>query len=195
MGDFDAILNKYGASLSSADLLYTELFHLGEHFIQCTGEYRRTVNDEFLGNPMIYINDQANYKGKMKRYILLEDTLLDQLHEAKQQPSNLINTISYYGRKKDKEHADRCFGLIFDIDSIDEKALNNFLYGMSNNIYPCPNYLVISKSGKGMHLYYTFEEPVRLFPKIKVQLKELKYTLIRQLWNPHTSNEIGRAHV
>lgn len=186
---FDEILYSYNAKLSTADSLYSDLFRIGEHFIQRKGEYRSGQNPEYKGNPMIYVNDGEDYTGKMKRYILLEDTLLQQLHVAQQCPSNLVNAVSYFGRKKDKEHADRCFGLIFDIDGIDEGTLLNFVHGCHNDIYPCPNYLVISKSGKGMHLYYIFDEPIRLFPKIKIQLKELKYNLIRKMWNPYTSRD------
>lgn len=182
------ILYDYDAVDSTPDELYTELFHLGSGYIQKKGEYR-TGTKNFKGNPMIYVNDEEDYQGKMKRYILLEDTLLDQIAEAQKMPSNLINAVSYYGRKKDKEHADRCFGLVFDIDGIDEKKMHNFIHGCHNDIYPCPNFIVISKSGKGMHLYYIFDEPVRLFPKIKIQLKSLKYNLVKMMWNMYTSNE------
>lgn len=183
------ILYEYGAVDSTPDELYTELFHLGKGYIQKKGEYRQGTTD-FKGNPMIYVNDKEKYQGKMKRYILLEDTLLEQLAEARKKPSNLMNPISYYGRKKDKEHADRCFGFIFDIDGIDDSKMHNFIHGCHNyDIYPCPNFIVISKSGKGMHLYYIFDEPVKLFPKTKIQLKSLKYNLIRRMWNMYTSNE------
>ena len=180
-------IQENGGQRSDPDELYTDLFHLGEHLLQRTGEYR-SKGDPWKGNPMIYINDGENYSGKMKRYILLEDTFLDQIHEAQKQPSNLLNAISYFGKKKSKEHADRCFGLLFDIDDIDEDKLVNFFYGMSTGFYPRPNYIVISKSGKGMHLYYILEKPLSLFPKIKIQLKELKYELTKMFWNPTTSN-------
>lgn len=186
----EGVVVEYGGKAATPDELYTELFHIGEHYIQRTGEYRAEGSKDFKGNPMIYVNDDEKYKGKMKRYILLEDTLLEQLEEARQMPSNLLNAVSYYGRKKDKEHADRCFGLIFDIDKITPKTLNAFLHGCFNfDIYPLPNYLVFSKSGHGMHLYYIFDEPLRLYPKIKTQLKTMKYELIRKLWNPYTSTE------
>lgn len=185
--DYLHLLAEYGAVPSDPDELYTDLFKIGGGYIQKTGEIRGQNSVAFKGNPIIYVNDGEQYTGKMKRYILLEDTFLDQIHQAQRAPSNLINTISYYGRKKDKEHSDRCFGLIFDIDDVGESQLSAYLYGMSNDIYPCPNYIVTSKSGRGIHLYYVFDEPVRLFPKVKVQLKELKYSLIRRMWNPHTS--------
>lgn len=184
------ILLKYNIERSSADELYTRLFHIGEGYIQKQGEYRDQGSTDFKGNPIIYVNDRADYKGDMRRYIGLEDTLISQLHQAQNEPSNLLNAISYYGRKKDKEYGDRCFGLIFDIDDIDDVTLNRFLHGCFSeyHIYPLPNFLVVSRSGHGMHLYYIFDEPVRLFPKTKIQLKTLKYTMTKWLWNPYTSN-------
>ena len=184
------ILVKYGARKSTPDELYTRLFHIGAHYILRQGEYRAEGSEDFKVNPIVYINDRENYKGKMKRYILLEDTFLEQLREARKEPSNLLNAVSYYGRKKDKEHADRCFGLIFDIDDVDDVTLNRFLYGCQDEhrVYPTPNFLVVSRSGRGVHLYYIFDEPVRLYPKIKVQLKSLKYGMTKWLWNQYTSN-------
>ena len=180
------MLLQYSCTLSDPDELYTDLFWLGDHLIQREGEYRSETG-EYKGNPMLYVNDAEKYEGQMKRYILLEDTFLDQLHEAQTYPSNLINGVTYFGKKKDKEHGDKCFGLIFDLDNLDDVKAENFLYAMQQKIYPDPNYIVTSKSGRGLHLYYLFDEPLRLYPKIKVQLKELKYALTRLIWNPYTS--------
>ncbi len=182
------IFREYGAVLSTPTELYTDLFRIGEGYIQKAGEYR--VGKEFKGNPMIYINSGEDFSGTMRRYILLEDTFFDWIKKAQENPSNLLNAVTYFGRKKDKEHSDRCFGLIFDIDKVTDSNLNNFLHGMRfADFYPCPNYAVISKSGKGMHLYYLFDEPLRLFPMTKVQLKEIKYQLTRRLWNQYTSKD------
>ena len=35
-----------------------------------------------------------------------------------------------------------------------------------------PTFLVLS--GNGLHLYYVFEEPIDLYPNIKIQLKKPK---------------------
>lgn len=185
------ILAQYNAVKSTPDELYTELFQIGKHYIQRQGEYRAKRSNDFKGNPIVYVNDGDLYDGKMRRYILLEDTLLEQVHKAMAQPSNLLNAVSYYGRKKDKEHADKCFGLVFDIDGVDDITLNRFLYGCQeeHGVYPMPNYLVISRSGEGMHLYYFFNDPVRLYPNTKVQLKSLKHGMTTWLWNQYTSND------
>lgn len=42
-------------------------------------------------------------------------------------------------------------------------------------------------SGTGLHLYYLLDQPVPMYPKNQLYLKELKYALIRQIWNRFTS--------
>lgn len=42
-------------------------------------------------------------------------------------------------------------------------------------------------SGTGLHLYYLLDQPVPMYPKNHLYLKELKYALIRQIWNRFTS--------
>lgn len=186
----ESLLSSYACKEVSPLDLYKSLFCIGDGYIQSKGEYREKGSSNFKGNPIVYFSEQANYKGQLKRNILLEDTFEEQLKEIQKYPSNLLNACTYYGKKKDKEHADRCFGLIFDIDDIDEITLNRFLFGatIKEGIYPTPNYIVLSKGGHGMHLYYLFEEPIRLFPKIKIQLKSLKHDMTRWIWNPLVSN-------
>ena len=43
-----------------------------------------------------------------------------------------------------------------------------------------PTFIVLS--GTGLHIYYVFQEPVDLYPNIKVQLKSLKYDLTFRMW-------------
>ena len=80
------------------------------------------------------------------------------------------------------------YAMIFDIDGITDETLNNFLSGAYvSEAYPVPNYVVLS--GHNIHLYYRFESPIALYPNIKLQLKELKYSLTGKLWNRYTSTE------
>lgn len=180
------VIEEYGGRLSSADELYAALFRLGEHEIEQTSGPRAKTT--YKGNPIIYLNDKVNFSGSWKRYILLEDTALDQIHEAQKCPSNLLNGCTYYGKKKESRRMDKCFGLIFDLDDVDERCITNLLFQCRNGICAMPNYIVISKSGKGVHLYYTFDRPLRMYPNIKVELKELKYTMTKYIWNDYTSN-------
>lgn len=78
------------------------------------------------------------------------------------------------------------FAMIFDLDGVTDKTLNAFLNGAYEvDAYPVPNYVILS--GHGVHLYYLFEDPIPLYPNIKLQLKEFKYALTDRLWNAYTS--------
>ncbi len=45
---------------------------------------------------------------------------------------------------------------------------------------PMPTFLVLS--GTGLHIYYVFQQPIDLYPNIKIQLKSLKYDLTFRMW-------------
>lgn len=68
--------------------------------------------------------------------------------------------------------------LVFDLDSVGvDEVLTLFLrMGKEPGLrrLPQPTFLVMS--GTGLHIYYVFDEPIELFPNIKLQLKRLKYT-------------------
>lgn len=46
---------------------------------------------------------------------------------------------------------------------------------------PMPTYLVAS--GKGLYVYYLFDQPIELYPFIKAQLKALKHDLTYKMWD------------
>jgi hypothetical protein len=76
--------------------------------------------------------------------------------------------------------------LIFDLDNVDEDCLKNVIHRFENfdytQIRSIPKPTFIALSGGGIHLYYVFEEPIELFPNIKLQLKKLKYDLTFRIW-------------
>ena len=45
----------------------------------------------------------------------------------------------------------------------------------------------VVNSGTGLHLYYVLQEPIPMYPHNQKCLKELKYSLTRQIWNRYTS--------
>ncbi len=185
--DLTEVVKDYGGRAATAEELYTRLFRIGDGFIEsAVGKNAPTT---FKGNPILYLNDDENYLGKFHRYIWLEDTFIEQLHEAQRAPSNLINACSYYGKKKDSQRMDKCYGLIFDLDSVDEKKIAALFFQARNKANPMPNYIVVSKSGRGVHLYYLFDEPLRMYPNYKSQLKSLKYELTIRIWNYYTSHD------
>ena len=101
---------------------------------------------------------------------------------------SLVNGLTYFGRKNTIQNASKMYAMIFDLDGTTETTLNNFLSGAyAAEAYPVPNYIALS--GHNVHLYYRFEEPISLYPNIKLQLKELKYSLTGKMWNRYTSTE------
>lgn len=178
------ILAKWGGVEVSAMHVYTDMFRLGENEIQRKGE----ESGLYKANPIAYWRNVGEVKGNYR--IMLDDTFEETLKELQEADFAIINGISYFGRKNVQEHASKMYAMIFDIDGMTDKSLNAFLNGAfakEYDIYPIPNYVILS--GHGVHLYYIFEYPVPLYPNIKLQLKALKYALIERMWNMYTSTE------
>lgn len=181
------ILVKWGACEVSPMEVYTDMFKLGEGYIQRSDE----EPGEFKANPLVYYKNNSAVSGHYR--ILFEDTFAETLQEAQNADFSLLNGITYFGRKNVQEHASKAFALIFDLDGVTDATLNAFLSGSINGgAYPVPNYVALS--GHGVHLYYLFEEPVPLYPYLKIQLKELKYALTEKIWNRYTSTEKKVQH-
>jgi hypothetical protein len=159
------------------------MFKLGEGFIQKENE----PSGRFKANPILYYREEGKEHGHFR--ILFEDTFEAILKEAQENNGwSIINGITYFGRRNIQEYASKMYAMIFDIDGVTDETLNNFLSGAINGLaYPIPNFIVLS--GHGIHLYYVFEEPIPLFPNLKLQLKELKYALTEKIWNKYTSVE------
>lgn len=178
------IIKEYGGVEVSPMEVYTDIFKLGEGLIQKENE----ESGSFKANPIAYWKNADDKKGHYR--ILFEDTFEETLKECQEADFAIINGISYFGRKNVQEHASKMYAMIFDYDGVTDVKLNNFLhaaYSKSYDIYPVPNYVVTS--GHGLHLYYIFEDPIPLFPNIKLQLKNLKYALTERMWNEYTSVE------
>lgn len=176
------VLADWGAYEVSAMDLYTDMFCLGEGYLQQENE----PPGEYKANPLGYYKDDIKRPGHYR--ILFEDTFADVLTELQQAKAfAIINGITYFGRRNKQDHASKMFAMIFDLDGVTDECLTNFLSGASPKIgaYPEPNYIVLS--GHGVHLYYLFDKPINLYPYIKTQLKELKYALTQKIWNKYTS--------
>ena len=92
----------------------------------------------------------------------------------------LCSGLSYRGRRNRLEDAQRMNALIFDLDGVGEPELRNLFLRFGApagriRTMPMPTFLVAS--GGGLHVYYVFEQPIDLFPNIKLLLKALKYDL------------------
>lgn len=176
----DVLLSWNAVEVSAMDF-YKDIFKLGEGYIQNENE----SSGLYKANPIGYWKNNGEDHGHFR--ILFEDTFEDILKQLQDADFALLNCISYFGRRRDQEHASKMFSMIFDLDGVADEKLNNFLSGaVVAKVYPVPNYVVLS--GHNVHLYYNFENPISLFPNTKLQLKELKYALTEKIWNPLTSN-------
>lgn len=175
------ILKKYGGVEVSAMDVYSDIFHLGENEIQKRNEEKGT----YKSNPLGYWKNDKDSKGHYR--ILFDDTFEETLKELQEADFCIMNGISYFGRKNVQEHASKMYAMIFDLDGVTDETLGNFLHSCFSDftIYPLPNYIILS--GHGVHLYYVFEYPIPLYPNIKIQLKELKYSLTTKMWNRYTT--------
>lgn len=181
------VLQEWKAEEVTALEVYSDIFRLGEGLIQKEGQESR----DYKANPLAYWKNRDEKEGHYR--ILFEDTFSETLKELQQADFCIVNGISYFGRKNLQAHASKMYAMIFDLDGVGDRELNNFLSGaIKAKAYPVPNYIALS--GHGIHLYYVFENPVPLFPNLKVQLKELKYALSDKMWNPFTSTEETVQH-
>ena len=78
------------------------------------------------------------------------------------------------------------YALAFDLDGVGMPQLRDVLHQMNKDILPKASFVV--NSGTGLHLYYILSEPVPMYPQNQHYLKELKYSLTRQIWNRFTSS-------
>lgn len=178
------ILRVYGGEEVDAMTVYSDIFFLGSGLIQCENE----PPGQYKANPLGYYRQKGEAKGHYR--ILFEDTFSDRLEELQEADFCIVNGITYFGRKNVQEHASKMCAMIFDLDGVTDNGLKNLLNGGFNtqfDIYPLPNYVILS--GRGVHLYFLFERPIPLFPYTKIQLKSLKYALTSRLWNRYTSTE------
>lgn len=119
-----------------------------------------------------------------KRWIITDD--LQMLEELKTSQFAITSPISYFGRSRAGRNARWLHAMTFDVDGVELKHLKDLLFQMQNGIIPEATF--ICNSGNGVHLYYVFEEPIPMYPKNQVYLKELKYALTKRIWNYYTSS-------
>ncbi len=176
-----SVLNKYNCYEVSAMELYSDMFQFDNDFIQKENE---TSND-FKANPLGYGKNHNKETGNYK--VMFSDTFEKNLKFLQSKDFAILNGITYFGRKNVQSHASKMFAMIIDLDGVDEQGLNNYFFASNNGLYPLANYIALS--GHGVHLYFLFDEPIDLYPNIKTQLKDLKYALMKRIWNKSITSE------
>ncbi len=112
---------------------------------------------------------------RMRRRIMLKDTWSDDfISYIERNTMTLCSGLTYRGRANRLPNAQRMNAMIFDVDQVGLHELREILYrtGKPGDVVgramPMPTYIVTS--GSGLHLYYVFNQPVDLYPNIKLQL-------------------------
>ena len=141
---------------------------------------RKGVYDDHKGNGIGLVIEKG---GKIRRYMITDE--LDNLAELCSAEFSLISPISYFGRNRSAENARYLYALAFDLDGVGMPQLRDTLHQMNRGVLPKATFVV--NSGTGLHLYYVFDNPIPMYPQIQKFLKELKFSLTRQIWNRFTS--------
>lgn len=132
-------------------------------------------------------------KRSLRRRIMLNDTWEeDYMSYVERNPLTLCSGLSYRKRANKINNAQRMNALIIDLDGVGERELRTLLLRFGKNpritrTLPTPTYIVMS--GRGLHVYYVFQEPIDLYPNIKVQLKSLKHDLTFRMWEYKSTSQ------
>lgn len=135
----------------------------------------------------LYQGDCSEGSGRrLHRRIMLNDTWSDDyMNYVECNSMALCSGLTYHSRSNKLQYAQTMNALIFDLDGVGLKELERVLERADGSceLYrsiPKPTFVVLS--GCGLHLYYVFDEPVVLYPNIKLQLKSLKHDLTFRIW-------------
>lgn len=166
------------------------------HFLFPSNEFKGDFNTDYSRPNAIFLykDHPVNLIGitdlkkrdKLHRRIMLQDTWLEDFKKyVDLSPLALCSGLSYRGRVNRLENAQKAHALIFDLDNVGINELENLLLRIGKKVstrtLPQPTFIVIS--GTGLHIYYVFDEPIDLYPNIKLQLKALKYDLTFRIWD------------
>lgn len=122
---------------------------------------------------------------KLRRRIMLKDTWEKDYKEfVEGNPMTLCSGLAYRGMKNRLQYAQNMNALVFDLDAVGKNELMNLFARIGKKpalrTLPQPTFIVMS--GTGLHIYYVFENPIALYPNIKLQMKALKYDLTFRMW-------------
>lgn len=162
---------------------YREIFPVGSferkgHFEDAKGNGIAVTVPKAAGIAM-----EITGNGKAKRYTITDE--LSELSEVFDTDFTIMSPLSYFGRQRCGKNARYLYALVFDLDGVGMPQLRDTLHQMNKDILPQATFVV--NSGTGLHLYYVLGEPIPMYPHNQKCLKELKYSLTRQIWNRYTS--------
>lgn len=144
------------------------------------------VFDDGKYNGILVEVDNSSGEKKILRHTVTND--LDKIREVCTRDNFcLMSPISYVGKARKSENARLLYAIAIDLDGIiikdnEPTGLDTLIHQIENiSRIPKPTYIV--SSGTGLHLYYVFEEPIKLYPNIVEDLQKYKRELTRICWN------------
>lgn len=135
----------------------------------------------------------------LNRDRVLRHTVTDDLEKISELTSRdnfcLMSPISYIGKSRRSENARDMYALAIDLDGVSNEREFKFLMTqiergeeMRAFVWGLPRPTYIVSSGTGLHLYYVFSEPLRLYPNVVKELSKLKKRLTWQAWTQGASS-------
>lgn len=139
-------------------------------------------------NPIFSYKDKSD-DGRVyfRNEIVFADCYDESIAKTQKNDLALCSMISYSGRRKSAKNAYKCHGFIIDLDGVGMLELQSF-WGWVEHLEKIPYPTYVANSGHGLHIYYVFENPVPLYPKVVQHLQNLKRGLTHWVWNRETSN-------
>lgn len=182
--------DNYSELYSILNEFYSEVE--GKEFYQYifpNNQKKGELSNDFSKPNAIYLykdEELINKTRTLTRRIMLKDTWEEDYQEyVVDNPMTLCGGLAYRGLKNRLESAQQMNALVFDLDAVGINELKNLFIRIGKKpalrTLPQPTFIVMS--GTGLHLYYVFEEPIDLYPNIKLQMKSLKYDLTFRIWD------------
>lgn len=135
---------------------------------------------------------RANGKFVVKRHTITND--LDGIDELMYSNNFcILSPVTFAGKTRQSENARVMYALCVELDNLrvdkdgNQVGLQDLIYQWSEDskMIPCPTFCVAS--GSGIHLYYVFEQPILLYPKVVRHLSKYKTELTKRIWNRYTT--------
>lgn len=178
--ELDNILSRDFEEVEGVEF-YKYIFPNNQNEGELTGNYSKP-------NAVYLYKDERdeNTERELRRRIMLNDTWEEDYKKyIENNPMTLCSGLSYRGRANRLQNAQQMNALVFDLDSVGKSELKNLFSRLGKKpairTLPQPTFIVLS--GTGLHLYYVFEEPIDLYPNIKLQMKSLKHDLTFRMWD------------
>ena len=145
-------------------------------------------------NAVYLYRDEQSEDKKLRRRKMYNDTWeQDYMEFVEGNSLTLCSGLAYRRKENRLENAQRMYALIFDLDGVGLAELRNLFLRFGGDPervrrLPMPTFLVLS--GTGLHIYYVFQQPIDLYPNIKIQLKSLKYDLTFRIWEYGSTSQV-----